>query len=170
VTARAARVVELSTQGWSQQAIAAEVGISQPAVSKVLQRADDRALATMHRERVRHLVRVYRCREYVYREASAGWQRSATDRERRVQRRVVRPDGATVTTVTLQSETQAGDPRFLQAMAATLRDSDHTFGLSGLDWPAIAAAQEGENGEAPGNAAAGAGPPRPRGRRGREGR
>ena len=44
IRTRELRAVELATQGWSQPEIAAELGVSQAAVSKILQRADARAL------------------------------------------------------------------------------------------------------------------------------
>ena len=142
LTARAARVVELSLTGATQRAIAAEVGVSQPAVCKILRREEEAALATLHRDRVRLLVRDSRRLAHLYREAHEAWRRSLADRERRVQRRTTRADGHVITTMALHTETQAGDPRLLQVMLQTLRATEHLFALSGFDWPAIAAAQE----------------------------
>lgn len=142
ISARAARVVELATQGVTQRAIAAAVGVSQAAVCKILQRADDQVLADLHRERVRFLARVHRRLEHVYAEAHDAWRRSTVDRERRVQRRTTLPDGRAATTVALHTDTQIGDPRFIREMLRCLRDLDHTFALSQFDWARIAAEQE----------------------------
>lgn len=142
VTARAARVVELSLQGMHQRAIAAEVGVSQAAVSKILQRADDQVLVTLHRDRVRLLARLYRRLEHLYGEAYGAWRRSTADRERRVQRRTTLPDGRSATTVARETEAQTGDPRFVREMLRSLSEMGRTFALSQFDWARIAAQQE----------------------------
>ena len=122
---REARAVDLATRGQSQRAIAAALGISQPAVSKLLQRVDARALATLHRDRVRLLVQQQRQRAHVYALAQAGWDRSGTDRERQTQRRTVTPDGQARTTVVVQREARAGDARFLSLMLRAVQEGGH---------------------------------------------
>lgn len=142
IRTREARVLELSTRGWSQRAIASELGISQPAVSKILQRTEDRALATLHRDRVRLIVRHLRQREHLYAQAHQGWDRSCSDRERRTQRRTTTPDGRSTTMVALHREARAGDPRFLSLMLRAVTDIGTTFRLADMDWIAIADARE----------------------------
>src|SRR5688572_6176338 len=115
IRAREARVLQLAVQGRTQREIAAEVGLSQPAVSKILRRVEDRLLETMHRERIRLLARLSARTEHVYRQAQEGWERSCADRHRRTQRRM--SGGATSNerdVVEVFTEPQAGDPRFLR--------------------------------------------------------
>ena len=142
IRTRGARAVALATRGWSQRAIAQELGISQPAVCKILQRAEDGALALLHRERVRLLVRHLRQREHLFAQAHEGWDRSCRDREQRTQRRTTDADGRTQTTVVLHQEPRPGNPQFLHVMLRALRDGATTFQLEALDWVAIAADRE----------------------------
>ena len=69
IRARELRVLERSVQGWSQRRIAAEEGISQAAVSKILIRAEGRMLrdltAVVAQQKARQTLRL----EYLYRES-----------------------------------------------------------------------------------------------------
>ena len=72
VREREARVVELCTRGWTQREIATDVGVTQPAICRILRRVDDRLLHTMHRERIRLLVRLDQRVNHVFRQAHDG--------------------------------------------------------------------------------------------------
>ena len=87
IRARELRVLERSVQGWSQRRIAAEEGISQAAVSKILIRAEGRMLrdltAVVAQQKARQTLRL----EYLYRESLQAWDESKGDATRRVQRK-----------------------------------------------------------------------------------
>jgi predicted transcriptional regulator len=133
IQARATRAVDLAIEGWTQQAIAAELHISQAAVCKLLRRADDRALQDLAervaRQKVRHTQRL----ERLYAEATRAWERSKADATRRRQRQSESDSGAgssgahTVAEVIVES--QHGDPRYLEASRKTLADLRKLWGL-----------------------------------------
>ena len=78
IHARERRVADLSAQGWTQEAIAADLGLSQAAVSKILRRIDERAVRALT-ERLVHLkMRRARHLEYLSREGRRGWEQSKT--------------------------------------------------------------------------------------------
>lgn len=143
---REARVVELIKRGRSQREIATEVGVSQVAVCKILRRVDNRLLATMHRERIRTIVRHHQRTEHIFRQAEDGWERSCADRQRRRQRRTTTTGAAPAEreVIEVSSEAQAGDPRFLREKLRALAEQRATFNLGSLDWPAIGDGLENE--------------------------
>ena len=112
IRAREQRVLELSEQGWTQQAISKEVGVTQAAVSKILRRADVRALDRINAERTQVKMRRSRHLEYISREGRRGWETSKQGRVRRRQRKVADAAGATVVTQDVVVDEQP-DPRFL---------------------------------------------------------
>ena len=61
IRTRERRTMDLTVLGWSQQQIAADLGVTQAAVSKILNRVERRALreltATVERHKVRHTQR-----------------------------------------------------------------------------------------------------------------
>ena len=95
IRAREQRVLELSEQGWTQQATAQEVGVSQAAVSKILRRTDERARERINAERTQVKMRRSRHLEYISREGRRGWETSKQGRVRRRQRKVADADGTT---------------------------------------------------------------------------
>jgi predicted transcriptional regulator len=124
------RVLELTVQGWTQHAIAADLGISQAAVSKILKRADARLLrelsTTVERYKVRHSLRL----ERLFAEALASWERSKADRSRRRQRKTQGESGAAGSTVAeIVVENQHGDPRYLAEARKALADYRKVWGL-----------------------------------------
>ena len=131
IRAREGRAMELATQGWSQHRIAAELQISQPAVSKLLRRVEDRILreltAAVERQKARHTLRL----EHLYAEALRAWEQSKQDATRRRQRKTVgRAGGATGATVAeLVVEEQHGDPRYLEEGRKALADLRKLWGL-----------------------------------------
>ena len=130
IRARELRVLERSVQGWSQRRIAAEEGISQAAVSKILIRAEGRMLrdltAVVAQQKARQTLRL----EHLYRESLQAWDESKGDATRRVQRKTQPGPGGTGSTVAeLVVETQHGDPRFLDVGRKALADMRTLWGL-----------------------------------------
>src|SRR4051812_28854271 len=87
IRTRELRALELSTLGWSQHRIAADLGISQAAVSKILRRVETRELqeqaATVDGQKARHSLRL----EHLYGETMEAWEQSKADTTRRRQRK-----------------------------------------------------------------------------------
>jgi len=122
--------------GWTQQQIAADLGLSQAAVSKMLKRLELRHLRqlaeTVDRQKARHTLRL----EFTYREAIRAWEASQHDTTRRRQRKT--QSGATVAELVV--ENQSGDPRFLAVALKALTDLRTLWGLDApqtLDVPAV---------------------------------
>lgn len=122
IVARAAEVWELSLRGYSQREIAERVGISQPAVCKILQRVADQVWADRRahaqRERARRLAQL----DYLYRESLTGYARSQEDDVQQTQRTI----HAAAATAVPQDVTEVrvrkrpGDARFLREARETV--------------------------------------------------
>ena len=112
IHSREMRALELSTQGWTQPPIAMELRITQPAVSKIWRRVEERALreqmAVVGRQKVRHTLRL----DHLYAEAMRAWKRSKADTTRRRQRRTQGGTKGDATIAELVVETEHGDPRY----------------------------------------------------------
>ena len=128
--------MELAIEGWTQHEIAADLHVSQSAVSKILQRADERVLqeltATVQRQKVRQTQRL----ERVIREATRAWEQSKGDATRRRQRKS-EGDGESAGAHTIAEvviDTRHGDPRYLDAIRKALADVRKVWGL---DAPAL---------------------------------
>ena len=128
VRSREMRALELSTQGWTQPQIAMELHITQPAVSKILRRVEERALreqmAVVGRQKARHTLRL----EHLYAEAIRAWERSKVDTTRRRQRRTQGTNGD-ATMAELVVENEHGDPRYLEEARKALADATKLWGL-----------------------------------------
>jgi predicted transcriptional regulator len=130
IRTRELRAMELTVRGWPQQEIAADLGVSQPAVSKILKRVELRLLreltTTVERQKVRHTVRL----EHLFAEAIRAWEASKGDSTRRRQRKTqgepARP-GATVAEIVI--ENRHGDPRYLEEARKALADHRRLWGL-----------------------------------------
>ena len=126
---RERRVVELSTTGWSQHAIAADLQISQAAVSKILARAETRTLreltATLERQKVRQTQRL----EFVFAESVRAWQDSKAGATTRRQRKVEGGTGAGQTVAEVTVEGDHGDPRYLETARKALMDLRKLWGM-----------------------------------------
>ena len=87
IRTRERRVMELTVLGWSQHQVAADLGISQAAVSKILARVETRVLreltAIVERQKVRHSLRL----QHLFAEAMRAWEESKEDTTRRRQRK-----------------------------------------------------------------------------------
>ena len=131
VQARALRVLERSVAGLSQREIAAEEGISQSAVSKILQRLEARVLEELvgrvEQQKARQSLRL----DYLYGESLRSWEASKDDATRRVQRTTHAGAGGAVgaTVAQLVVETQHGDPRYLEVARKVLADQRRVWGL-----------------------------------------
>ncbi len=130
IQARELRVLERSIQGHSQREIAAEEGLTQGAVSKILSRLEQRALEELvdrvERQKARQTLRL----DYLYRESLRAWEASKSDLTRRVQRKTDRGPGTPGATVAqLVVETQHGDSRYLELARKALADQRTLWGL-----------------------------------------
>jgi hypothetical protein len=114
----------------TQHAIALELGITQPAVSKILKRAEERTLrelsATVERQKARQTLRL----ERLFAEAMQAWQASKAGTTRRRQRKTQSGSGGTDTSVAeITSEHPHGDPRFLDQARKASADLRKVWGL-----------------------------------------
>jgi predicted DNA-binding protein (UPF0251 family) len=130
IRTRELRAMELTVLGWSQHQIAADLGISQAAVSKILKRAEIRVLreltAIVERHKARHSLRL----EHIFAEALRAWEQSKADTTRRRQRKSDSGPGGTGSTVAeVVVENQHGDPRYLEEARKALADHRKLWGL-----------------------------------------
>jgi DNA-binding CsgD family transcriptional regulator len=91
IQAREIRAYELSIGGKSQTEIAAALGISQPAVSTLLRRVEDRHAAEMAGDLRRLRARCIAQYQHVYNKAMQAFERSTTPLNQWRQRKIVRP-------------------------------------------------------------------------------
>lgn len=121
--------MELTILGWSQPQIAADLGVSQPAVSKLLTRIETRLLRelaeTAQRQKARQTLRL----EHLFAEAMRAWNESKADTTRRRQRQTHGGDGVGATVAELVVENQHGDPRYLEEARKALADQRKLWGL-----------------------------------------
>jgi predicted transcriptional regulator len=129
IETRAQRAWELNAAGRSQREIAAELGISQPAVCKILRREADRLIADRRGDLERQLVRLLARDEHLFGEAVRAYERSQQERTRRRQRQVTHADGSATVTVDAEVTPRDGDPRFLEQAGRAL---ERIASLNGL--------------------------------------
>lgn len=119
--------------GQSQAQVAAQVGISQPAVSKIVRRLEERLLVdlawTIERQRARHSLRL----EFLYAEAVRAWRASQQDGLRKRQRKTDGGGGAGATVAEIVSEQRHGDPRYLDEARKALLDLRTIWGVDAPD-------------------------------------
>ena len=129
IRTRELRALELSIQGWTQPQIAGDLGITQPAVSKILRRAEERVLreltVVVERQKARHTLRL----EHVYGEGIRAWSASKADATRRRQRKTDGGSGDTATVAEITVESQHGDPRYLEVARKALADLRKLWGI-----------------------------------------
>jgi len=130
IRTRELRALELAVLGWSQLQIAADLGISQAAVSKLLKRVELRLLRemteTVQRQKARQMLRL----ERLFVEAMQAWHASQADTTRRRQRHTQSGGGGAGATVAeLVVENQHGDPRYLDEARKALTDQRKLWGL-----------------------------------------
>jgi DNA-binding CsgD family transcriptional regulator len=126
---REIQVMDLMLEGRTQHQIAATVGISQPAVSKILRRLEERLLADLawkiERQRARHTVRL----EFIYGEAVRAWHASKQEALRRRQRKTEGSENGGATVAEIVSENRHGDPRYLDEARKVLSDLRTLWGV-----------------------------------------
>ena len=130
VQAREQRVLERSVAGLSQREIAAEEGITQSAVSKILQRVEARVfkefVARVEQQKGRQDMSL----RFIFQEGMKAWEASKTDATRRVQKKTQPAAGASSTTVAqLVVENRHGDSRYLEIARKALADQRRVWGL-----------------------------------------
>jgi len=130
IRTRELRAMELTVLGWSQHQIAADLGVSQAAVSKILTRVEQRALqellTVVERQKVRHTLRL----EHLFAESIRAWEHSKADTTKRRQRKThTRDGGAGATVAEVVVENQHGDPRYLDEARKALADHRKLWGL-----------------------------------------
>ena len=129
IRTRELRAMELRVLGWSQPQIAADLGITQAAVCKLLKRVETcflRELAeTVGRQQARQALRL----EHLFAEAMRAWHESKADSTRRRQRKTQGGDGLDATVAEIVVENQHGDPRYLDEARKTLADARKLLGL-----------------------------------------
>jgi hypothetical protein len=109
---RAAHVLALHEQGLTQEAIGQTEGISQAAVSKILRRADERAVAALAQQWIARKMRSLRLLEYLSREGRRAWEMSKQGRVRKRQRKADGAGGEPTVTHEIFVDEQP-DPRML---------------------------------------------------------
>ena len=120
---REIQVLDQVLMGRTQHQIAATLGITQPAVSKIVRRIEERLLADVtykaDRQRARQTLQL----GYLYGEAMNAWQASKQDDVRRRQRKTDSGGGAGATIIAeMVAENQHGDPRYLEVARKVLGD------------------------------------------------
>lgn len=137
---RETRVMEQILEGRTQHQIAESLGISQPAVSKIARRMEERLLAdlslTAGRQRARHTLRL----EHLYAEAMRAWRDSQQDATRRRQRKSEGTAAGGTTFAELVSENRHGDPRYLDEARKALADLRKVWGVDAPERLAVQAA------------------------------
>ena len=127
---REAQAKQMHLEGHTQHDIARTLHVSQPAVSKMLKRIEERLLTDVawrvDRQRARQTLRL----EFIYRQAIQGWRASEAEGLRRRQRKTDGPGKHGGTTVAeLISEHRNGDPRFLDEARRALADLRTLWGV-----------------------------------------
>jgi DNA-binding MarR family transcriptional regulator len=123
----------------SQAQIAAQLGISQPAVSRIVARAEQDLLGDVayriERQRARHTLRL----ELIYAESMRAWRASQQDGLKKRQRQTDCGAGAAGTMAEVTSEQRHGDPRYLDEARKTLADLRTLWGVNAPDRIALEA-------------------------------
>lgn len=128
IALREARVLELGLEGRTQHQIAEALEISQPAVSKIARRVEERLLADLAYKVERHRARQTLRLEHIYGQAIQAWQDSKQEGVRRRQRKTDR-EGSSSTVAELISENSHGDPRYLDEARKALTDLRKVWGV-----------------------------------------
>jgi len=117
---------DMAVRGATQRAIGEALGISQPAVCKLLRRLDDRYRHELVRDHARHQARGSARLEHLYAESVRGWEQSLADQVRKTQRRGEAGAGPPPPAWTeVRVEQRAGDPRFLREARELLVAARH---------------------------------------------
>jgi len=117
-------------RGHTQAELAKTLGVSQPAISKIVRRIEERlaeeVAASARRLRTRQTLRL----EYLFRESMTAWDASKAETLQRRQRKTEGAAGPGQTVAELVSENRYGDPRFLETARRLLEDLRAVWGLN----------------------------------------
>lgn len=131
--------MEQILEGRTQHQIAESLDISQPAVSKIVRRMEERLLADValkvERQRARHTLRL----EHMYAESMRAWGASQQDATRRRQRKSEGVGAGGSTFAELVSENRHGDPRYLDEARKALTDLRKVWGVDAPERLAVQA-------------------------------
>lgn len=130
VRARESKAWAMRARGWSQIRIAAELGMSQPGVSRLLRRIERRALKRMSRS-VQSIKAVQHAQfEHVIQEALEAWDRSKTPRKRAARKTAGDGQGGGDDTVeTTEVVERDGDCSYLYAAMNAMGGQRSLWGL-----------------------------------------
>lgn len=155
---REQEAVRLATEGMGQHDIARALGISQPAVSQLLRRVDERWLRENHDRVARQKAEQTRKLNHLYGEAMRSWEQSKAQRTRRRQRKTnAAGTGETDAVAEIIVDDSHGDARYLEAARRILADLSRLWGTANAqgegdaetDAPAIITLEIGDERIAP---------------------
>jgi len=127
---REIQVLDQMLAGRTQHQIAANLGISQPAVSKIERRIEERLLADAAYQAERQRARQTLQLRYIYGEALDAWHASKADAVRRRQRKAEGVGAAGGSVAEVVAENQHGDPRYLEVARKALGDLRDVWGVN----------------------------------------
>lgn len=127
---REIQVLDQMLAGRTQHQIAANLGISQPAVSKIERRIEERLLADAAYQAERQRARQTLQLRYIYGEALDAWHASKADAVRRRQRKAEGVGAAGGSVAGVVAENQHGDPRYLEVARKALGDLRDVWGVN----------------------------------------
>lgn len=134
---REAQVWALRRQGYTHERIAAELGLERSTVSKMLTRLTKRANTHLEEEIVEVKLAQIGQLQYIADEALQAWHKSKEAQKSVAKRTLNRPNrfgrGQPEEEMTIQTEDQDGNPRYLEAARGAMGDLRK---LLGLDAPA----------------------------------
>jgi hypothetical protein len=111
--------------GRTQREIASELGVSQPAVKKMLARTAADLDADLRRYTRVHIIRLMAQHDELYVEQRAAWERSKGEKTRRRHRRIFgggSPAEGARTVTEAEATSREGDPRFAALMLQILKE------------------------------------------------
>src|SRR5262249_5918979 len=112
------------------------LGISQPAVSQILRRVDERWLQENVDRVARHKAEATRRLQLLYGEAMRAWEASKAQRTRRRQRKTAgTADGRGGAGAGGSVDDSHGDARYLEAARRVLTDLARLWGMTGAEGP-----------------------------------
>jgi predicted XRE-type DNA-binding protein len=126
---REATAWRLREQGRTQAQIAEELGVTQPAVSRMLRRFEKKLVKELAEEALVVKVRQTRQLEYIAAQAMLGWERSKQPKKTVGRRSKAGGEGQADEVTTQQVSEQCGDVRFLTEVRAALADIRKIWGV-----------------------------------------
>jgi hypothetical protein len=134
IEAREERAWALRVEGRSHREIAAELGVSQPAVSKLLRRVSTRYGKDQADVPGHWCALLIARHERLYRRSVEGYEHSQTEETRRRQRQTTAADGiGGASVVEVEGRSRVGDPGFLEQAGRALERIARLLGLERRD-------------------------------------